>query len=217
MTKTLVLAMLVFIGLTAAARAEQDSRTLYALHCMGCHQRHGEGHGTVPELRGFVGNFLKVPGGREFLVQVPGVAQSGLTDDEINSLTEMGLLVPDGIDEDRILDLYYNQIRFKNSTLNIVLLTTLNCNFSCSYCYEGELTYGKRMMSLETAEAALEWIKGRALENRSSRINIQYHGGEPLMNIPVIEKVGKGVKEFCSQKRTVEVFWDRIAGPFLQR
>lgn len=84
MGKTLVLAMLAVLGLAGAARADPyDAWTLYALHCMGCHQQHGEGHGTVPQLQGFVGNFLKVPGGREFLVQVPGVAQSGLTDAEL--------------------------------------------------------------------------------------------------------------------------------------
>lgn len=92
MTKTPVLATLLFIGLTAVAKAEPDSRTLYALNCMGCHQRHGEGHGTVPQLQGFVGNFLKVPGGREFLVQVPGVAQSGLSDAEIAAVVNWTLL-----------------------------------------------------------------------------------------------------------------------------
>jgi hypothetical protein len=92
MTKMFALAILVLIGLAAAARADPDSRTLYALHCMGCHQRHGEGHGTVPQLQGFVGNFLKVPGGREFLVQVPGVAQSGLTDAEIAAILNWTLL-----------------------------------------------------------------------------------------------------------------------------
>jgi hypothetical protein len=84
MGKTLVLAMLAVLGLAGTARADPyDAWTLYALHCMGCHQQHGEGHGTVPQLQGFVGHFLKVPGGREFLVQVPGVAQSALTDDEL--------------------------------------------------------------------------------------------------------------------------------------
>lgn len=90
--KSLVLATLILTGLGIVAKADPDSRTLYALHCMGCHQRHGEGHGTVPQLQGFVGNFLKVPGGREFLVQVPGVAQSGMTDAEIAAVLNWTLL-----------------------------------------------------------------------------------------------------------------------------
>ena len=67
----------------ATARAEPNAYALYALRCMGCHQSDGAGIDTVPKLRDFVGNFLHVAGGREFLVQVPGVAQSSLTDAEI--------------------------------------------------------------------------------------------------------------------------------------
>jgi mono/diheme cytochrome c family protein len=80
----LVLFAALAVGLLlGAARAETNPRTLYALNCMGCHQAHGEGHGTIPQLQDFVGYFLHVPGGREFLVQVPGVAQSSLSDSEL--------------------------------------------------------------------------------------------------------------------------------------
>ncbi len=92
MLRAVVLAALIVVALGVEASADSGSRTLYALNCMGCHQRNGEGHGTVPELQGFVGNFLKVPGGREFLVQVPGVAQSGLTDAEIAAVLNWTLL-----------------------------------------------------------------------------------------------------------------------------
>ena len=37
----------------------------------------------MPPLRDFVGNFLTVPGGRAYLVQVPGSAQSELDDAEL--------------------------------------------------------------------------------------------------------------------------------------
>jgi mono/diheme cytochrome c family protein len=73
-------------GIAAATRAEPNAYALYALRCMGCHQSDGAGIDTVPKLRDFVGNFLHVAGGREFLVQVPGVAQSSLTDAEIASV-----------------------------------------------------------------------------------------------------------------------------------
>ena len=53
----------------------------YALNCQGCHLDDGSGTpGSVPRLAGTVGRFLDVPGGREFLVQVPGVATSALDD-----------------------------------------------------------------------------------------------------------------------------------------
>ncbi len=57
---------------------------LYTLNCWGCHKPHAEGiPGTVPRLAHSMGDFLKVPGGREYLVEVPGVAASSLTDAEV--------------------------------------------------------------------------------------------------------------------------------------
>ena len=59
-------------------------RINYILHCQGCHLVDGAGTaGKVPALKNEVGRFLHVPGGREFLIQVPGSSQSALTDAEI--------------------------------------------------------------------------------------------------------------------------------------
>ena len=53
----------------------------YALNCQGCHRADGAGTpGSVPPLADAVARFLAVPGGREYLVQVPGVAQAPLDD-----------------------------------------------------------------------------------------------------------------------------------------
>ena len=59
-------------------------RALYVLHCSGCHGLDGSGSisARVPDMRR-LGHFLRVPGGREFLVQVPGVMGSGLDDTQV--------------------------------------------------------------------------------------------------------------------------------------
>lgn len=76
------LALLVAAGLGAARTARAGSPALdYVLNCQGCHRAEGTGTpGSVPALAGSVGRFLQVPGGREFLVRVPGVAQAALDD-----------------------------------------------------------------------------------------------------------------------------------------
>lgn len=58
------------------------AHTNYMLNCQGCHGPDGGGtsDGAVPLMKGCVGSFLSVPGGREFLVQVPGSANSALDD-----------------------------------------------------------------------------------------------------------------------------------------
>lgn len=52
----------------------------YQMLCMGCHTMAGVGNGHVPKMKGFIGNFLKFQEGREYLVRVPGSANSTLND-----------------------------------------------------------------------------------------------------------------------------------------
>ena len=64
-----------------AAPAIADPQVDYMLHCRGCHGPNGEGApGAAPVMRGQVGKFLSAPGGREYLIRVPGTAQSELDD-----------------------------------------------------------------------------------------------------------------------------------------
>jgi hypothetical protein len=60
----------------------------YQLQCAGCHLGNGMGSAAndTPRMAGFVGNFLKVPGGREFLVRVPGMSQSALDNAQLADL-----------------------------------------------------------------------------------------------------------------------------------
>jgi hypothetical protein len=56
----------------------------WALNCQGCHRLDGTGSdATAPGLAGIVAKFLWVPGGREYLVRVPGVATSPLPDADL--------------------------------------------------------------------------------------------------------------------------------------
>lgn len=71
-----------------AGPASRESIKLnYTLHCMGCHKSDGSGQGhIVPSFRGNIGRFLSTPGGRDYLVRVPGTAQSLLSDRETAEL-----------------------------------------------------------------------------------------------------------------------------------
>jgi hypothetical protein len=56
----------------------------FMLECQGCHLADGAGSPkSVPALGGSMAKFLTVPGGREYLVRVPGSAQSPLDDDAL--------------------------------------------------------------------------------------------------------------------------------------
>ena len=70
------------VALLASARAGAYTPSVdYALNCQGCHRADGSGTaGSIPPLVDSVARFLTVPGGREYLAQVPGVAQAPLDD-----------------------------------------------------------------------------------------------------------------------------------------
>lgn len=54
------------------------------LQCMGCHTPDGRGEpGHVPSIRETLTPLANAPEGRKFLIQVPGSAQSKLTDGEL--------------------------------------------------------------------------------------------------------------------------------------
>ena len=56
------------------------------MHCQGCHLEDGrETPDIIPALIG-TGQFLRVPGGREFLATVPGVATAPISDEEVADL-----------------------------------------------------------------------------------------------------------------------------------
>jgi len=72
------------LSIASAALGGGSPAELYTLNCWGCHKPRAEGiPGTVPRLANSMGDFLHVPGGREYLAEVPGVAASALSDAEI--------------------------------------------------------------------------------------------------------------------------------------
>jgi len=74
------LATVVFCATGAFADARQD----YILNCMGCHLVDGVGKPpSIPRLAGRVGYYLTIPQGRAYLAQVPGAANSLLTDAQL--------------------------------------------------------------------------------------------------------------------------------------
>lgn len=85
------IAALVLSGLATATQAQsldhESARTRYLLSCGGCHGLNGASDPElVPVLKDQVGYFLNLPQGRDYLVQLPNVAFSRNTDEELTGL-----------------------------------------------------------------------------------------------------------------------------------
>ena len=70
-----------------------------------------------------------------------------------------------------------------------------DCNFRCRYCFADEGAYHqhRESMSLETAKAAVDFL----LKNSGNRkvLEMDFFGGEPLMNFDVLKKTVQYAKE----------------------
>ena len=93
-TGFLILLLLLLSSTSASTGANEIlARQNYILNCQGCHLPDGSGsEGNVPKMNDFVGYFLHVPGGREFLVQVPGAAGAPISDQELADVMNWILL-----------------------------------------------------------------------------------------------------------------------------
>lgn len=102
MTNAVAISILAISSLafTAGLAAESGDRTArfsvkdparaklnWLMNCQGCHGVKGEGSpGGAPAMPGVVAKFLTVEGGRQYLAQVPGVANAPLSDEELSDL-----------------------------------------------------------------------------------------------------------------------------------
>jgi len=69
------------------SKSTGDPALDYVLHCQGCHQASGLGlAGAVPQLKDSVAAIAALAGGRDYLLRVPGVAQSQLDDRALAAL-----------------------------------------------------------------------------------------------------------------------------------
>ena len=109
-------------------------------------------------------------------------------------LTENGFLVQDRTADRRRLDDYMTMVKTDTSELNITLLTTLQCNFACDYCFQGDHgDYNKfaDKMSAATAAKVGEWIEGELERLRPEKFLLTFFGGEPLLNLPVMYELSE--------------------------
>jgi hypothetical protein len=81
------IAALAFSWAVADAAWSYEPAVNYQLHCMGCHLADGSGQpGRVPSMRRSLLLLSGMPAGREFVIRVPGVAQSPLSSEETAAL-----------------------------------------------------------------------------------------------------------------------------------
>jgi uncharacterized protein len=112
----------------------------------------------------------------------------------LDLLWENGFLVTDRAADRRALNEYMTGFKTNREELNVTVLTTLQCNFACDYCFQGDHgDYNKfaEKMTLETAHRVGDWIERQLDELHPERLVLTFFGGEPLLNLPVLYEIAE--------------------------
>lgn len=105
-----------------------------------------------------------------------------------------GFVVPEDIDELARVEKTYFAMRNDESSLILTIAPTLACNFACDYCFQGS-DKPNGMMSDAVMDATVAYV-GTQIE-RIKSFHVCWYGGEPLLGLPVIEKLSKRFIELC--------------------
>jgi len=123
--------------------------------------------------------------------------------DTIDTLIENGFVVESREHERRSLDEYFTNLREDTEQMKVTVLTTLQCNFACDYCFQGDHgDYNKfaAKMSLESARQVALWIERRLDEVKPEKLHLTLFGGEPLLNLPVGYYLAERVHAMCAER-----------------
>ncbi|MCL6589192.1 MAG: radical SAM protein [Firmicutes bacterium] len=168
-------------------------------------------------------DFLKLfhhPVSREDVYAAYPQYPASVLENYINQFTSRLLIAPEDFDEYSFIA--ENRAIREKSLDNgylvraLQLITSNSCNFKCKYCFvdnrydskeraEFQRRPSNMSMSYETAALAIEKLIELQKKHRRRNLYIEFFGGEPLTNWPVIEAVLENFKN--GQNREMEIVY----------
>ena len=133
------------------------------------------------------------------LLESKQIDLSGLSAEQKNMINELkkdGFLIDEWVDELKIIKYVSASQKYSKDGLSLTIAPTLDCNFRCTYCYQGEKSTGI-MMPEEVQNAIVEYISKQA--KRVERIGIVWFGGEPLLAKDIIYRLSSEINDLAKK------------------
>jgi uncharacterized protein len=105
---------------------------------------------------------------------------------------EKGFLIDERIDELDLLKREHFISRLQPKHLSLTIALTLNCNFSCTYCYQDKK---KQKMNREVEEALIRFVRNRVVQDGG--LSVTWYGGEPLLCLDIIRRLSEAFIKIC--------------------
>lgn len=103
-----------------------------------------------------------------------------------------GMLVPEDVDEARLLELQYNDMVYGTDVLYVMIAPTNDCNFRYTYCFEYKQP---EYMSINVEENVLKFLDSKIPYCKQLRLS--WFGGEPLLCKEQIIRMSEHINKTC--------------------
>jgi len=131
-----------------------------------------------------------------------------------STMYKLGIIEDIGTDIPKILLMRNRCHVFSESNYRLFIIPTLNCNFSCWYCYE---THPKKKMNRRVMENTIKHIDNIATKSKITQLHIDWFGGEPLLCYKtVLKPIAIATKEICINNKK-DFFMTMTTNGFLIR
>lgn len=127
-----------------------------------------------------------------------------LTPDDKSILQRLGMLIKDRDEEKRIISSVFEELNRKDTTIDIIAVLNLDCNFACKYCYEGTMK-GRIYMPEGIAAKLIDFIKEVFTEDKRA-LHLDFYGGEPLLSLGLIRKISGQLNKFTRERNASYTF-----------
>lgn len=125
--------------------------------------------------------------------------QRGVTADKeehgtVGYLVDRGFLIPADSNEYRQVQVAIHQQQYRTDRLELILMSSEDCNFRCKYCYED---FARGTMQPQVREGIKNLVKSRLPQ--LNYLQVSWFGGEPLYGFPAIEDLGPFFTEIAEE------------------
>jgi uncharacterized protein len=100
----------------------------------------------------------------------------------VKYLADRGFLIREGTDEFRVFQQKFGEAHYRTDALELILMSSEDCNFRCKYCYED---FARGTMTPEVREGVKNLVRQRI--KKLNRLHISWFGGEPLYGMEALE------------------------------
>lgn len=163
---------------------------------------------------------------RQTLEDLPSMTYEEVKEKEdgLLPLYRMGIIVADEKDDDERFEKFIDRRKYGIDTkdFTVSILTTYSCNFACTYCFEETTRESGQKMDRQTADIVMRWIQKRLMRYGIKQCTVNYYGGEPLLNQPIMEYISSRMHAWCAEngltfKVYIQTNGALLTGEFIDR